>query len=57
MEVKNPLTGCLQERQIKRAIYCIEHGSKDMQNWFKAETGMSAREFIDKADKELNGGK
>ena len=52
--VKNPLTGSLLERQIQRAIYCIENDvDQSYINWFVAETGMQPQEFIDKWSKEL----
>ncbi|WP_161494903.1 hypothetical protein [Lactobacillus sp. HT06-2] len=43
------------ERDIKRAIRCVEDPDKDMQRWFKARTGMTPREFIDKWERKLNG--
>lgn len=53
-DVKNPLTGSLLERQIKRAIYCTEHDCPDLSRWFRAETGMTPQDFIDKWSKELD---
>lgn len=52
--VKNPLTGSLLLRQIKRAIYCTEHDCPDLSQWFHAETGMTPQDFIDKWSKKLN---
>lgn len=52
-EVKNPYKGSLLERQIKRAIFCVENGSPDMYRWFKSETGMTPQQFIEKWEKIL----
>lgn len=51
--VRNPLRGSLLERRIQRAIYCVEKGSRDMCNWFEAETGMTPQAYIDKWEKKL----
>lgn len=50
-EAKNSFTGSLLERQVQRAIYCVE--SNSMSNWFEAETGMTPEAFIDKWEKIL----
>ncbi len=50
-KAKNPFTGSLLERQVQRAIYCVE--SNSMSNWFEAETGMTPEAFIDKWEKIL----
>ena len=47
-DAENPLKGSLLERNIKRAIYCIENDDKDMIVWFKLQNGMTPQEFIDK---------
>ena len=52
-DAENPLKGCLLERNIKRAIYCIENDDKDMAVWFKLQNGVSPQEFIDKWSKRL----
>ena len=52
LEAKNPLKGCLLERDIQRAIYCIENDDKDMAVWFKLHNGVSSQEFIDKWSKK-----
>lgn len=51
--VRNPLRGSLLERQIQRAIYCVESKSSDMCDWFQAETGMTPQAYIDKWEKIL----
>lgn len=51
--VRNPLRGSLLERQIQRAIHCVESKSPDTCNWFEAETGMTPQAFIDKWEKKL----
>ena len=48
MEVKNPLKGSLLERNIQRAIYCIENDDKDMTVWFKLQNGVTPQEYLDK---------
>ena len=53
LEAKNPLKGCLLERNIKRAIYCIKNNDKEMAVWFKLQNGVSPQEFIDKWSKKL----
>lgn len=53
MEVKNPLKGCLLERNIKRAIYCIDNDDKDMTEWFELQNGTTPQEFLDKWSKKL----
>lgn len=50
-DAENPFTGSLLERQVQRAIYCVE--SNSMSNWFEAETGMTPEAFIDKWEKKL----
>ena len=52
-EAKNPFTGSLLERQVQRAIYCIEHKNKELSDMFEAETGMAPEAFIDKWEKIL----
>ena len=52
-EAKNPLTGSLLERQVQRAIYCIEHKNKELSDMFEAETHMTPKAFIDKWEKIL----
>ena len=52
-DAENPFTGSLLERQMQRAIYCVEKGSRDMCNWFEAETGMTPQAYIDKWEKKL----
>lgn len=52
-KAKNPLTGSLLERQVKRAIYCIEHKNKELSDMFEAETGMTPEAFVDKWEKKL----
>ena len=52
-ETKNPFTGSLLERQVQRAIYCIEHKNKELSDMFEAETGMAPEAFIDKWEKIL----
>ena len=52
-EAKNPFTGSLLERQMQRAIYCIEHKNKELSDMFEAETGMAPEAFIDKWEKIL----
>lgn len=52
-ETKNPFTGSLLERQMQRAIYCIEHKNKELSDMFEAETGMAPEAFIDKWEKIL----
>ena len=47
-EAKNPLKGSLLERNIQRAIYCIENDDKDMAVWFKLQSGVTPQEYIDK---------
>lgn len=51
--VKNPLKGSLLERNIQRAIYCVENDDKEMAVWFKLQNGVSPQEFIDKWSKKL----
>ena len=41
------------ERQVQRAIYCIEHKNKELSDMFEAETGMAPEAFIDKWEKIL----
>lgn len=53
MEVKNPLKGSLLERNIQRAIYCIEHDDKDMTVWFKLQNGVTPQEYIDEWSEKL----
>lgn len=52
-KAKNPFTGSLLERQVQRAIYCIEHKNKELSDMFEAETGMAPEAFIDKWEKIL----
>ena len=52
-DAENPLTGSLLERQMQRAIYCIEHKNKELSDMFEAETGMTPEAFIDKWEKIL----
>lgn len=52
-EAKNPFTGSLLERNIQRAVYCIENDDKDMAVWFKLQNGVTPKEFIDKWSKRL----
>ena len=52
-DAENPLKGSLLERNIQRAIYCIENDDKDMAVWFKLQNGVSPQEFIDKWSKRL----
>lgn len=51
LDVKNPLKGSLLERNIQRAIYCIENDDKDMAVWFKLQNGVTPQEYIDKWSK------
>lgn len=53
LNVKNPLKGSLLERNIQRAIYCIENDDKDMAVWFKLQNGVTPQEYIDKWSKRL----
>lgn len=53
LDVRNPLKGSLLERNIQRAIYCIENDDKDMAVWFKLQNGVTPKEFIDKWSKRL----
>ena len=52
-EAKNPFTGSLLERQVQRAMDCIEHKNKELSDMFEAETGMTPEAFIDKWEKKL----
>ena len=52
-EAKNPFTGSLLERNIQRAIYCIENDDKDMAVWFKLQNGVTPQEYIDKWSRRL----
>ena len=52
-DAENPLTGSLLERQMQRAIYCIEHKNKELSDMFEAETHMTPQQFIDKWEKIL----
>lgn len=51
-DVKNPLTGSLLKRRIRRAHYCLTHDCPDLEKWFIAETGMNPKKFIDKWQKK-----
>lgn len=53
LEVKNPLKGSLLERNIQRAIYCIDNDDKDMTVWFKLQNGVTPQEYIDKWSDKL----
>ena len=53
LDVRNPLKGSLLERNIQRAIYCIENDDKDMAVWFKLQNGVTPQEYIDKWSKRL----
>lgn len=52
-DAENPLKGSLLERNIQRAIYCIENDDKDMAVWFKLQNGVTPQEYIDKWSKRL----
>lgn len=52
-DIENPFTGSLLERNIQRAIYCIENDDKDMAVWFKLQSGVTPQEYIDKWSKKL----
>ena len=53
LDVRNPLKGSLLERNIQRAIYCIENDDKDMAVWFKLQNGVTPQEYIDEWSKRL----
>lgn len=52
-DAENPLKGSLLERNIQRAIYCIENDDKDMSVWFKLQNGVTPQEYIDEWSKRL----
>lgn len=53
MEVKNPYKGCMLERTIKRAIYCVKNDDKDMTEWFILQNNMTPQEYLDKWSDKL----
>lgn len=53
LEAKNPLKGSLLERNIQRAIYCVENNDEEMAVWFKLQSGVTPQEYIDKWSKKL----